>query len=159
MILRGERAEDRGAIRQVHLDSFPSRVEADLVDRLRADGDAVLSLMAQEAGQIAGHVLFSRMAFPAQALGLGPVAVLPAFRRRGIAAELIETGLRQAAGQGWTLVFVLGAPAYYSRFGFSAARAKDFSSPYAGQHFMACDLGAAEPGGRAEYAPAFAGLE
>lgn len=129
------------------------------MDRLRADGDAVLSLVAQEAGQVVGHVLFSRMAAPIEALGLAPVAVLPAFRRQGIAASLIAMGLRDAAARGWKLVFVLGAPGYYSRFGFDAARARDFSSPYAGEHFMVRDLGTAEIGGRAEYAPAFASLD
>jgi putative acetyltransferase len=158
LILRAERDEDRGAIRQVHLAAFPSAAEADLVDRLRADGDAVLSLLAEKDGQVAGHVLFSRMAAPVGALGLAPVAVLPAFRRQSTAAGLIEMGLRDAAARGWKLVFVLGAPAYYGRFGFDAARARDFSSPYAGEHFMACDLGAAEICGRAEYAPAFASL-
>lgn len=159
MILRPERESDRAAIRQVHIQSFPTAAEADLVERLRADGDVILSLVAEETGQIAGHVLFSRMKSPLRALGLGPVATLPVFRRRGIAARLIEMGLREAAARDWKLVFVLGAPAYYSRFGFSTARAAGFSSPYAGPHFMAHSLGAAEAGGPAEYAPAFAGLE
>lgn len=159
MILRPERECDLSGIRQVHIQSFPSAAEADLVERLRTDGDAILSLVAEETGQVAGHVLFSRMMSPLRALGLAPVAVLPVFRRRGIAASLIEMGLREAAAQDWKLVFVLGAPAYYGRFGFSAARAAGFSSPYAGPHFMAHSLGAAEAGGPAEYAPAFAGLE
>lgn len=159
MILRPEQESDCAAIRQIHIRSFPTAIEADLVERLRADGDAILSLVAEETGQIAGHVLFSRMRSPLRALGLGPVAVLPAFRRRGIAAGLIEMGLREAAARDWELVFVLGAPDYYSRFGFSTARAAGFSSPYAGPYFMAHSLGAAEAGGPAEYAGAFADLE
>jgi putative acetyltransferase len=159
VILRWERETDHVAIRQVHMQSFPTAAEGDLVERLRAEGDIILSLVGEEAGQVMGHVLFSRMTSPQQALGLGPVAVLPAFRRRGVAARLIEMGLREAAVRDWRLVFVLGAPAYYGRFGFSTARAAGFSSPYAGPHFMAHSLGAAEAGGSAEYAPAFAGLE
>jgi putative acetyltransferase len=155
---RPERAGDRAAVRLLYLDCFPTPAEADLVDRLRDHGDAVLSLVVEVDGQVAGHVMFSRMVAPSQALGLGPVAVLPAFRRRGLAADLITAGLNEAAIQGWTLVFVLGAPDYYGRFGFSTARAADFLSPYAGGHFMACALGGAETGGRAEYAPAFADL-
>jgi putative acetyltransferase len=99
------------------------------------------------------------MAEPARALGLAPVAVLPAFRRRGVATGLIEAGLARACGQGWELVFVLGDPAYYRRFGFDTGLARDFTSPYAGDHFMARALVMTAPrGGKAEYAPAFSGL-
>jgi putative acetyltransferase len=50
----------------------------------------------------------------------------------------------------------LGEPAYYARFGFSAAAALPFPCPYAGPYFMALSL----TGGKAApapviYAPAF----
>ena len=159
MILREELPSDRDLIRAVHLASFPSGDEADLVDALRQDGDSVISLVALEDEHIAGHVLFSRMAEPARALGLAPVAVLPTFRRRGIAAGLIEAGLERAHLQGWELVFVLGDPAYYRRFGFDARQAEGFASPYAGVHFMARALATgALQDGKAEYARAFSAL-
>ncbi|HKU63677.1 MAG TPA: N-acetyltransferase [Rhizomicrobium sp.] len=159
MILRAERPSDRDMIRAVHLAAFPSQDEANLVDALRRDGDAAVSLVALENGQVTGHVLFSRMVEPACALGLAPVAVLPAFRRRGVGASLIEAGLAQASGQGWELVFVVGNPAYYRRFGFDTALARGFTSLYAGDHFMARALvTTAARGGKAEYAPAFSGL-
>lgn len=156
--VRLEMPGDHDAIRRVHLESFLSAEEADLVDVLRADGDSVLSLIAEMDGVVIGHVLFSRMASPPRALGLAPVAVLPSFRCRGCAARLIEAGLARAAGQGWHIVFVLGG-SYYHRFGFDPARAALFQSPYAGPHFMAKAFSANAPRqGVAAYAPAFARL-
>lgn len=158
--IRTEIPGDRAAIRVVHVEAFPTAAEADLVEHLRADGDAVLSLVAIEEEQIVGHVMFSRMQAPQQTLGLAPVAVLTPYRRRGVAAQLIEEGLSCATAQGWSAVFVLGGP-YYRRFGFDPALASGFDSPYAGPHLMGLEL---QPGGFAtrtgilDYARAFAEL-
>jgi putative acetyltransferase len=154
--IRPEGPADRAAIRRLHLVSFPGAAEADLVDDLRDDGDAVLSLVAQEGITVVGHVLFSRMTAPFRALGLAPVAVLPACRRRGIAARLVEAGLAMAATQGWQAVFVLGDAAYYARFGFDAAKASGFDNVYAGPHFMVKPLAPLPVmAGAVAYAPAF----
>jgi putative acetyltransferase len=110
------------------------------VDRLRSDGDLVLSLVAESAETITGHVAFSRMRAPFRALGLGPVGVLPAHQNCGIGAAMIEAGLERARDDGWDVVFVLGDPPYYQRFGFSVDLAAGFSCRYAGAHFMALAL-------------------
>lgn len=130
------------------------------MDKLRAAQDVAISLVSETANCITGHVLFSRMKAPFRALGLGPVAVFPEWRGHGIAARLIETGLAQAAGTDWEAVFVLGNPAYYGRFGFDAALAAGFQSPYAGTHFMvrALQEKLSVRGGPLEYPPAFAEL-
>jgi putative acetyltransferase len=100
------------------------------------------------------------MKAPFAALGLAPVAVAEDWRRRGIAARLIERGLTKAREEGWDAVFVLGEPRYYSRFGFSAGLAAGFSSPYAGPRFMALALQDKLPSwvGSVDYAPAFSAL-
>ena len=159
--VRLETPEDREAVWALVAGAFPTRDEADLVDRLRADGDVVYSLVAVEAGAVVSHVLFSRMTAPFRALGLAPVATSAVHRRRGIAARLIEDGLARARRDGWAGVFVLGDPAYYGRFGFDVALAAGFSSPYAGEHFMALTLGETLPTlvGVVAYAPAFAALD
>jgi putative acetyltransferase len=158
-VILAETFSQRAAIRRLHLESFPTGAEADLVEALRRDGDAVLSLVAEEGGEVAGHVLFSRMRAPFRALGLAPLAVRPAWRRRGVAASLVAAGLAEAGAAGWEAVFVLGDPAYYGRFGFDAGLAVGFASPYAGPHFMLKPL-APLPfrTGRVDYAAAFAGL-
>jgi putative acetyltransferase len=162
MHIRIETAADFVETRSVEEDAFPTRSEADLVDRLRTDRDAVLSLVAVRENQIVGHVMLSRMRTPPQTLGLGPVAVLTPHRRKGIAASLIREGLKRARENGWKAVFVLGDPAYYCRFGFDAALAAAFTSPYSGPHLLALAL---QPGGlpvqkgSLEYPAAFAALE
>ena len=158
--LRAEAASDRAAIRDVVTAAFGRGDEAELVDALRASGDAVISLVAADAGRLVGHALFTGLAAPFPALALGPVAVRPEWQRRGIGSRLIRAGLEAAAREGWLGVFVLGNPAYYTRFGFERGLASGFDSPYAGPHLAACALGGGLPvrRGRIDYPPAFARL-
>ncbi len=159
--VRPEVAADDRAIRHLHVAAFPSPAEADLVERLRADDDLVLSLVAAVDGRVIGHVALSRMSAPFRALGLGPIAVDGGERRRGIGALLIRDALNRAKQAGWDAIFVLGDPAYYQRFGFSVRAAEGFASPYAGPHLMVLPLAAGglpAAGGAISYAPAFAAL-
>jgi putative acetyltransferase len=161
MDFRDESSGDHKAIRHLLLASFPGPGEADLVERLRGDGDAVISLVAIEGRVLTGHVMFSRMAAPFRALGLGPVSVLPDWRRRGNAATLIQEGIKRATKDGWAGVFVLGDPHYYQRFGFKCEHAESFESPYSGPHLMALPLNdewLPIRFGRLDYAPAFSAL-
>ena len=165
--LRRAEPDDAASIRAVHLSAFPTPAEADLVEALERAGDAIISVVAERDGDPVGHVLLSRMAVSGQsrgyrALGLGPVAVLPAAQRHGVGAALVAAALEQAAAGGEELLFVLGDPAYYGRFGFSAECAAPFASPYAGPHLMALRLRGDVPlprAGKADYAPAFAALD
>lgn len=162
MIVQAKSARHRAAIRRLHRAAFPTPAEAELVDRLRADGDAVISFVALVGGAVIGHALLSRMTAPFAALGLAPVAVDARHRRRGVAARLIAAAIGRAREAGWSAVFVLGEPAYYRRFGFSARDAKGFDSPYAGPYLMVLSLmegGLPVRGGRIDYAPAFAALD
>ena len=159
--IRVETPDDYADVRKLHLTAFPSADEADLVDRLRGDGDAVISLVAIEGDDLVGHVMFSRMSAPFRSLGLAPVAVLSDWRRKGIAARLIEGGIKRAQKDGWEGIFVLGEPGFYRRFGFSAAQAEKFESPYAGPYLMALALQGSDlpcKSGRIDYAPAFSAL-
>ena len=161
MIVRLETPANIAAIRIVEEIAFGRRDEARLVDDLRAAGDAVFSLVAEERGIVAGHAMFSRMTAPFPALALGPIAVLPEYRRTGIASQLIREGITHSEAAGWAGIFVLGDPAFYRRFGFKIGKASGFTSPYAGPHLMALSLGGNElpaDEGIIEYAPAFARL-
>jgi putative acetyltransferase len=161
MIVRLETPGDTQAIRIVEERAFGQRDEARLVDDLRAAGDAVFSLVAVKDGIIAGHAMFSRMQAPFPALALGPIAVLPEYRRTGIASALIREGIARGEAAGWLGIFVLGDPAFYRRFGFDAGKASGFISPYAGPHLMALPLGRSElpaSAGSIQHAPAFARL-
>ena len=156
---------DAAGVRVVLTAAFPTGAEADLVEHLTRDADLVLGFVAIDEGQVVGFAAFSRMAVVADearvpALALGPVAVLPAVQRRGIGGRLIEAGLAAANGRGVPLVFVLGDPDFYGRFGFRTQTAAPFASAYAGPDFMAQWLSSprAPASGRADHAPAFAGL-
>jgi putative acetyltransferase len=157
---------DAAGIRRVLITAFPTAAEADLVERLEQDGDAAISLAAVEQGEIVGHILLSRMDVEGDgrrfgALALGPLAVLPGFQGSGIGGALIGSALGIAKALGEEMVFVLGDPDYYGRFGFTAEAAAPFDSPYAGPCLMALALkdDLMRPvAGRAAYALAFAAL-
>jgi putative acetyltransferase len=142
---------------------FGHQGEAELVGMIDADGDTLVSLVAERDGAIVGHVLFSRMDVEADGAalsgaGLAPVSVVPGSQGQGIGDALIRAGLDALREQGVAISFVLGHEAYYPRFGYSPDLATRFASPFAGPHFMAMmlDSDAAWPlGGRADYAPAF----
>lgn len=149
--------------------SFPAADEALLVQRLCVDGDMVLTLVAddEESGELAGMVAFSRMTVEADGrvipgVALAPVAVERSYRRQGVAEALVQAGLNHLGDAGAAVCFVLGDPAYYGRFGFSAEHAEGFQSPYAGEYFMAVPLQgdklACGARGRAEHAAAFGRL-
>jgi putative acetyltransferase len=156
---------DAAGIRAVLTSCFPTAAEADLVERLAADGDLVLSYVAIVDDELVGTIAFGRMKVEADgarvpALGLAPLAVLPSHQRRGIARRLIECGLAAANGRGTQLVFVMGEPELYGRFGFRTESAAPFASPYAGPHLMAQWLSSPRTpaSGTADYPPAFAAL-
>lgn len=161
VLIRDEEPADIPAVRKIVEVAFLQPAEARLVDRLRADGEAVISAVAVDAGQIVGHILFSRMSAPFRALGLAPVAVKPSSQRNGTGSALIRWGLDRAKTNNWQCVFVLGDPKFYGRFGFSVELASGFESPYAGEHFMALALNGALPAtsGKVEYAAAFKMLD
>ena len=161
--IRQEAERDIPAIRDVNRRAFGGEDEARLVDDLRSEGYARLSLIAEEAGRIVGHIMFSEAVTQtepgeARALALGPVAVAPERQGHGIGSTLIREGLDRCARMGHRMVVLLGHPGYYLCFGFSADLAKSLSSVYSGEAFMALEL---VPGaiagltGEFEFAPPF----
>lgn len=164
MNLRLEKPADRVGIHAVHEASFPTTDEAELVDGLRTAGRLTLSLVAEEQGQVVGHVAFSPVSLQgtSDGVGLAPVAVLPEFRRRGIAEELIRLGLTHCKKLGHGFVVVLGEPHYYRRFGFLPASRWGLRDEYGGgEAFQALELrtGAIpSAGGLVRYAPEFGKL-
>jgi len=161
MIVRDEAPGDHAVVHAVVCAAFDQPDEARLVDRLRDDGDAALALVAEDGGQIVGHVLLSTMTAPFAALALAPVSVSPARQGAGIGSLLIREAIRRAREMGCAAIFVLGDPEYYQRFGFDIEAASGFDSPFAGAHFMALALSPPLPAasGVLVYAPAFAALD
>jgi putative acetyltransferase len=127
MVVRPERPADASAIHTVVGAAFPDSGEAGLVDALRLTARPFVSLVAELDGQVVGHIAFTPVAFDPMssrdrlALGLAPLSVAPAHRRRGIGCALVEEGVEACRELGADVVVVLGDPAYYTRFGFEPA--------------------------------------
>ena len=165
MIVRPETAGDIAAIGHVIRRAFGSRneacEEADLVNRLRRDNDLVLSLVAEQDGQLVGHVGFSRLwivrdAHRIPGISLAPLAVMPDRQRKGAGRMLVEAGYARLREAGEIIVFVLGDTDYYGRLGFSLSAAAPFDCQYAGPYFQALRLASSAPEtGSVEYSPAF----
>ena len=141
--VRAARAADFAAISTLVAAAFGRPEEATIVEAVRAEGAALVELVAEEAGAIVGHVLFSRMGSRPAAFvaALGPLAVAPARQRQGFGSALAGQGIEACRSLGAAAIVLLGHPAYYPRFGFSAEAAATIRSPYAGlPAFMALEL-------------------
>jgi putative acetyltransferase len=134
MRIRPEDPHDRAAVHAVNEAAFETSAEADLVDALRGKAQPLVSLVAEIAGLVVGHILFSPVTLAGQSghmlMGLGPMAVIPQHQRQGIGSALVREGLKRCAALGCEAVVVLGHPAYYPRFGFVPASRYGISSEY-----------------------------
>ena len=165
-MIRPETLGDHAAIREVNRLAFGEEGEARLVDALRDGGFLQASLVAEEAGRVVGHILFSDLSIVTphgvvEALSLAPMAVVPDRQRQGIGSALVREGLRACTEAGHRIVVVLGHPEFYPRFGFTARQAERLRSPYSGPAFMALELvpGALEGvEGEVRYPPPFGDL-
>ncbi len=172
IIIRQEEPADIKRIDALVAAAFQRPDEVVLVNRLRAAGAVWLSQAALLDGNIVGYALYSMATvtdgiavheYPA----LGPIAVAKACQRQGIGGELIRAGLRAAKDAGHGLMFVVGHPSYYPRFGFRPAQPLGFTSDYVKassrhEHFMAAALDSGRLGavrGHLRFHPAFAGQQ
>lgn len=143
LLIRPESAADQAAIAVINRQAFAVQAHSDqqedqLVAALRQAGALSLSLLAEAGGEALAHVAFTPVLFdalPCNWFALAPLAVLPAWQRRGIGSALAAEGLRRLAASGAAGCVVLGEPAYYRRFGFRAGLTCEFAVP-AG-YFMA----------------------
>lgn len=128
ILIRGENPSDAAAIEEVIVAAFlaaahTSHTEQFIVRALRDSGKLTVSLVAEENGQVIGHVAVSPVTISDGTTGfygLGPVSVAPEHQGRGVGTLLTEKALGQLRGFGACGCVVLGYPAYYSRFGFNA---------------------------------------
>ena len=147
MIIRPEKPEDIPAIRIVNERAFGGATEADLVDALRRNGKATISLVAEDDGRVVGHILFSPVTIETSdrelvGVGLAPMSVIPERQNQRIGSLLVEEGLRRCREEGHPFVVVLGHPNYYPRFGFVPAGRFGIKSEYdvADEVFMVMEL-------------------
>jgi putative acetyltransferase len=161
--IRSETPQDAAAIAAIIRQAFAATEygysgEAELVERLRAMKGLALSMVAEDKGEILGHIAFS----PAQVNGkagswyqLAPVSVRPDFRCQGIGSALIRAGINGLEGLGASACFVLGDPGYYTRFGFVSDPCLSDTAPAPNAFFMRLVIKGAAPIGKVTYHPAF----
>lgn len=124
--IRSELPADVAAIAAVTVAAFrkvahSSHTEQFIVDALRRCGQLSVSLVAEDDGIIIGHVAVSPVSLSSGAndwYGLGPISVAPERQRQGVGTRLMERALADLHGLGAAGCVLLGAPSYYSRFGF-----------------------------------------
>ena len=121
--IREERPDDISAVREVNRRAFGQQQESNIVDALRTNGGALLSLVAMMDGRVVGHIMYSPVTLGDTVNGaaLGPMAVRPEHQRQGIGTKLIETGNRKIKDAGYPFIIVVGHAEYYPRFGFRPA--------------------------------------
>lgn len=146
MRIRREEAQDIPQVRAVNVAAFGSATEAGIVEVLRSDANDVVSLVAEEDGEIGGHIMFSPVrvvgAPDLHAMALAPMAVIPHRQRTGIGSKLVRAGLEECRRSGVAAVFVVGHPSYYPRFGFAPASKFAFTCEFdvPDEAFMAAEL-------------------
>ena len=96
-------------------------------------------------------------------LGLGPVAVHPKWQGRGIGSALVQDGLAECRRRAVAVVFVIGEPKFYARFGFVPAYTSglrcDIDAPReAFQVLVLADVSAIASAGLVRYSPEFYAL-
>jgi predicted N-acetyltransferase YhbS len=159
--IRPETPADASAIEAVTLAAFQKAdyavTEHFIVNALRQAGQLTVSLVAEDAGEVIGHVAVSPVTISSGAArwyGLGPISVVPARQGQGVGTALMKRALAELQALGAAGCVVLGNPAYYSRFGFQAQASLIFPGVPA-QYFQAVAFGGSVPAGTVAYHESF----
>lgn len=144
--IREATAADRPAILSVVAAAFGRRDEAAIVEKLWADNASAPDLVADAGGEVIGHCAVSAVhadpALARAAFGLAPIAVLPTRQKSGVGAAMVRAAVDHCRAKGAALLVLLGAPAYYGRFGFIPASRKGlrWAAMDAGDAFQLIDF-------------------
>jgi putative acetyltransferase len=115
--------------------AFGEEPVADLLDALReSDAWRDLSFVAEDNGEVVGHVSFTRGWLDAsrrlvEVLVLSPLSVRPDRQRNGVGAALVRASLERLEAREEPLVFLEGSPAYYPRLGFVPGSTLGLTAP------------------------------
>ncbi|WP_298438998.1 N-acetyltransferase [uncultured Ferrimonas sp.] len=160
--IRSEKPDDINAIAALTSAAFESvpyseHNEALIINGLRDCGGLTFSLVAEQQGQLLGHIAVSAVSISDGSggwYGIGPLSVLPQHQRQGIGSRLMRAALEQLAAIQARGCVLLGQPSYYQRFGFQAVAGLSLEGVPA-EYFMAHALVGAYPQGKVTYHCAF----
>ncbi|WP_394344642.1 GNAT family N-acetyltransferase [Aliirhizobium smilacinae] len=166
MTIRAERPGDEGVIHELTQSAFApmsysSGTEGAIIRALRARGDLTLSLVAEENGEIIGHVAFSPVTIDGHYddwFGLGPISVRADRQKQGIGRTLIREGIHELKALGANGCALVGDQAVYKGSGFVS----DGQLTYEGVqdiYVQYLTLSGHAPHGVLTFSPAFATLE
>lgn len=145
-VIREARRDEVSALMELHREGFGGDTEARIVAALSAGHDVAGSVVAELGGRIVGHAMLSVASLADQPglrglLALGPVAVRPAYRGRGLGTALVSALIGESRDARAARLFVLGDPAWYGRFGFAPASSQGFRCAWTdGSAFAVLDL-------------------
>ncbi len=154
MIIRREEEKEFDKIHELVKTAFETAAvkdgdEQEYVRKLRKSENYLppLALVAEEGGELIGHIMFTKMKIGCgekiyEELLLSPICVELSHRNRGIGGALIKRGFEIAKEMGYTAVFLVGDPLYYSRFGFKETTCFGIKNEgdIPEKYIMACEL-------------------
>lgn len=149
LVISLETPADAKAIERLNEHAFGPGRFARTAYRLRegAAPEPTLSFVARVGTLLVGSNRLTRISCGGTpGLLLGPLAVEPAFRARGIGEDLIARSLQAARGTGHAIVLLVGDEPYYGRMGFRIVPPGrlQMPGPVDPQRLLYCEL---EPGG------------
>jgi putative acetyltransferase len=156
--IRSEEYKNIDQVRGILQATFPTVAESKLVDALRTNSKAIVSLVAVHGEAVLGHILFSAVTTSppsnAKGIGLAPIAVRPDVQSQGIGLKLIREGLRRCEELGFDYCVVLGSSQYYHRFGFEKASDSGIGNEYGvDEEFMLMKFFGCNVSGIVKYEP------
>ena len=140
--VREETTSDAAAITEVikrayALIPFSNHREHLMVNRLRASTAYLpkLSLVAEVAGEIVGHILLTKITIrdgerATSSLSLAPLSVVPEFQRRGVGEALLNAAHRRARQLSFRSIVVVGIEGYYQKFGYEPLSLYPIKMPF-----------------------------
>lgn len=131
-----------------------------IVKALRKSGALSISLVAEEGGNVIGHVALSPVTISDGTgywYGLGPISVLPNKQSKGIGSKLMDAAISELNDLEANGCVLLGDPKYYCRFGFKLIDGLVFPDGPP-EYFQALKLQGVLPKGTVTYHDSFSAM-
>ncbi len=125
--------QEKENIINLHLEAFGEK-EGELIAKLVRsflEMEDTISISIKKEGKEAANVIFTPFVFTehpdTKCYLLAPLAVLPKYQGSGMTRELMKNAINHLTSIGAEVVFVLGVPDFYPKFGFEIT---DKETPY-----------------------------